>query len=316
MDQPRSLRDKQPQPLLCPMPVPVPPYSRPPAHPADKLKRHSDPTGYTSLQTSCSLSSLDTQHVISHRPHRIWEEELPNYQLGFPQGLTTAANAGVIKGARAQACLPPATSIVRRSQPYVHCRRHSSGNMVTNFSAPMSLASILFTADSSSTQTYKPTPLRIEGEAGDVMNVSPIENYDKILARNFGTFSPLLEDPSPDAQCDSGSSPIGPVTPTPFVDFIDRAITSGYIRPSIDPTCLPSYNRYHGNQQQQRYGQSNHVVSKQSPPKQVSAAAAPPPTATTEYKKLADPLSEWLACYVWRVSSTGAGLPSHFVGPS
>lgn len=148
------------------------------------------------------------------------------------------------------------------------------------------------------------------------MNVSPIENYDKIFARNFGAFSPLLEDPFPDAdQCDSGSSPIGPVTPTPFGDFIDRAITSSYIEPSTDPTYPRSYNAYHGNVQQQ-YGQVTHDASKQSPRKQATTVAAPPPTATTEYKKLADPLSEWLACYVWRVCSTGAGLPCHFVRPS
>lgn len=297
------------------MPVPVPPYSRPPAHPADKLKRHSDPTRYTSLQSSYSLGSLDTQRTVSHRPHRIWEEEPLNSQLGFPQGLTTAANAGVIKGARAQACLPPATSLVRRSQPHAHYRRHSSGNMVTSLSAFTSLASSFFTADSSPPQTHRPTPPRTEDGTGDMMNVSPIENFDKIFARNFGAFSPLLEDPSPDAnRCDSGPSPIGPITPTPFGEFIDRAITSSCIEPAIDQTYSRSYNTYHGNQQQ--HNQVNYIVSKQSPRKQAPAVAAPPPTATTEYKKLADPLSEWLACYVWRVCSTGAGLPSHFVRPS
>ena len=295
------------------MPVPVPPYSRPPAHLADKLKRHSDPTRYTSLQTSYSLSSLDTQRTISHRPRRIWEEEPPTSQLGFPQGLTTAANAGVIKGARAQACLPPATSLTHRSQPYVHCRRHSSGNMVITLSAFTSLTFFFFSPlTHPPPQTHKPTPFRAEDDTSDVMNASPTESYNKIFARTFGAFSPLLEDPFPDTdQCDPGSSPIGPVTPTPFGDFIDRAITSGY----TDPTYLRSYGSYHGNQQQQ-HSQLNHIVSKQSPRKYVPTVAAPPPTATTEYKKLADPLSEWLACYVWRVCSTGAGLPSHFVRAS
>ena len=147
------------------------------------------------------------------------------------------------------------------------------------------------------------------------MNVSPIENYHKIFARNFGAFSPLLEDPSPDANQCEGSSPIGPVTPTPFGDFIDRAIPNGYTDPTIDSAFPQSYNAYHGNQQQQ-HSQANRVVSKQSPRKQAPTVSAPPPTATTEYKKLADPLSEWLACYVWRVCSTGAGLPSHFIRPS
>jgi len=296
------------------MPVPVPPYSRPPAHTADKPKRHSDPTRYTSLPASYSLNSLNTQRPVSHRPRRIWEEEF-TAQLGFPQGLTTAANAGVIKGARAQACLPPMASLAHRNRPYVHNRRHSSGDMVTNLSVFSSSASTFFTADSSPTQTYRAT--RSHAEDGDTMNVSPIENYDNFFARNFGAFSPLVEDPSPDAhQYDPCSSPIGPVTPTPFGDFIDRAITSNYVEPTIDPTYpdlgRQSYNAYHGNQQPQ-YGQP---ASKQSPRKQVPTVAAPPPTATTEYKKLVDPLSEWLGCYVWRVCSTGTGLPSNFARPS
>ena len=304
------------------MPVPIPPYSRPPAHPADKLKRHSDPARYTSLPTSYSLNSLDTQRSASHRPRRIWEEEPPTSQLGFPQGLTTAANAGVIKGVRAQACLPPVTSLARRNRPYVHSRRHSSGNMVTNFSTFTSSASIFFTTatDSSPVQNHGSFPLHSEDDTGDTMDVSPTEDYVKFLARNLGAFSPLLEDPSPDAnKYDPCSSPIGPITPTPFADFIDRAITSNHAEPAIDPTYpdlgRQSYNAYHNNQQPQ-YGQANHVVPKQSPRKQVPTVTAPPPTATIEYKKLVDPLSEWLACYVWRVCSTGAGLPSHFVRPS
>jgi len=295
------------------MPVPVPPYSRPPAHSADKLKRHSDPTRYTSLPTSYSLTSLDTQRSVPRRPRRIWEEEFTP-QLGFPQGLTTAANAGVIKGARAQACLPPMASLAHRNRPYVHSRRHSSGDMVTNLSAS---ASIFFTADSFPAQTYRAIRSHHEGDPSDTMNVSPIENYDNFFARNFGAFSPLLEDPSPDAnQYDPCSSPIGPVTPTPFGDFIDRAITSNYVEPTIDPTYPDlgrhSYNAYHGNHQPQ-YGQT---APKQSPRKQVPTVPVPPPTATTEYKKLVDPLSEWLGCYVWRVCSTDAGLPPNFVRPS
>jgi hypothetical protein len=190
--------------------------------------------------------------------------------------------------------------------------------MVTNFSPFTSPAPIVFATDSFPKQTYGAIPFHPENDIGDGMNVSPIESYDRILTRNFGAFSPLLEDPSPDTnQYDPGSSPLGPITPTPFGDFIDRAITSTDVEPTIDPT-YPDLGRqpydYHGNQQPQ-YGQVQ-IFPKQSPRKQVPVVAAPPPTATTEYKKLVDPLSEWLACYVWRVCSTGAGLPSHFARPS
>ena len=310
----RSLRGEQSKSLLLQMPVPVPPYSRPPAHTAGKHKRHSDPTRYISLPTSYSFGSLDTQRSVPHRPHRIWEEEPFLSQPGFSQGLTTAANAGVIKGT--QACLPPATSLARRSRPHAHYRRHSSGNMVNTLSASISSASVLLTTHPPSAQANGSVPSRTEDEASDMMNISPIDNYDKIFVRNFGAFSPLLEAPSPDAgQYDSGSSPIGPVTPTPFGDFIDRAITNSYIDPTYPDLSGQSCTAFRSNQQPQ-YGHTSQVVVKQSPPKQVPSVAAPPPTATTEYKRLVDPLSEWLACYVWRVCSTGAGLPCHFVRPS
>lgn len=185
----------------------------------------------------------------------------------------------------------------------------------------MSLTSNIFVTDSPPTQTYGNNPLHFEDDICDAMNVSPAENYENIFARNFGAFSPLLEDPSPDANhYDSGSSPIGPVTPTPFGEFVDRAITSDYVEPTIDPTYpdlgRQSYGAYHGNQQPQYGHQVSQLVHNQSPRKQIPTVTAPPPTATIEYKKLVDPLSEWLACYVWRVCCTGAGLPSHFVRPS
>ena len=78
-------------------------------------------------------------------------------------------------------------------------------------------------------------PLHLEDNIGGTMNVSPAENYENIFARNSGASSPLVGDPSPDAnQYDSGSSPIGPTTPTPFGEFVDRAIVSNYIKSTID----------------------------------------------------------------------------------
>jgi len=78
-------------------------------------------------------------------------------------------------------------------------------------------------------------PLHPEDNIGNTMNVSPAENYENIFARNCGAFSPLVGDPSPDAnQYDSGSGPARPVTPTPFGEFVDQAIISNYIKPTID----------------------------------------------------------------------------------
>jgi hypothetical protein len=33
------------------------------------------------------------------------------------------------------------------------------------------------------------------------------------------------------------------------------------------------------------------------------------PTATTAYKRLAEPLADWVANYVWKVCTTGTNLP-------
>jgi hypothetical protein len=115
------------------MPVPVPRYTRPPAHPVTKPHRHSDPPRPTSILPSFHFANSNgNDHLNSWRnnkPHRIWEDD-PIEHLGFCDGLTTAANAHVIKGVRAQACLPPISSTARHSAVHTNTYRHSTGDMV------------------------------------------------------------------------------------------------------------------------------------------------------------------------------------------
>jgi hypothetical protein len=154
------------------------------------------------------------------------------------------------------------------------------------------------------------------------MQISPAEGFS-LCPRDYGAFSPVLEDPSPEthADYDPGSSPIGPLTP--FGDFIDRAIAKN-TEPSdyMDPVdSMYHYGQVRDPYQGLHYGSPYSQTQNHAPPngplKQPSAPDTPSvPSASVDYKKLAEPLSEWLACYVWRVCTTGAGLPHHFFRPS
>jgi hypothetical protein len=136
-----------------------------------------------------------------------------------------------------------------------------------------------------------------------------------------GAFSPIYEDQSPgsDSGPDSGSSPVGPITP--FCDFVDRAVAhaQSYATQhsySAEPAPTDAY-----------YQEKPAQVAACQPPaffpaitephaqvqNPTNAGPAPPAVA---YKKLSEPLSEWVAGYVWKVCTTGMSLPSAFAQPS
>jgi len=154
------------------------------------------------------------------------------------------------------------------------------------------------------------TPLSFpEDDDVDLMQISPVEGLSTYCS-SYGAFSPVFEDPSPDTHLDydPGSSPIGPLTP--FGDFIDRAMAKddldypGNVRQPYD-----SYqdHRYGAPQnQKQEYNQA------EPSPAAATIATTAAPSASIDFKKLVDPLSDWLAAYVWKVCTTGAGLPHPF----
>lgn len=54
--------------------------------------------------------------------------------------------------------------------------------------------------------------------------------------------------------------------------------------------------------------------TKDKPPAQASSSDPQyAPAAIAAYRKLAEPLSDWLAEYIWKVCTTGYNLPEHFV---
>jgi hypothetical protein len=121
-----------------------------------------------------------------------------------------------------------------------------------------------------------------------------------------GAFTPVFEEESPDSSGEPNSSPVGPVTP--FADFVDRAVAAA----SQAYMALEQFSDVKDAQ--------SHFVHIQSPQPQspeIPKEPAPPepvvtPSATATYKKLAEPLSEWVANYVWKVCTTGMSLPPAF----
>lgn len=157
-------------------------------------------------------------------------------------------------------------------------------------------------------QAYDTPPYFPEDDDIDLMQISPTGNFNP-YSSSYGAFSPVFEDPSPETRLDydPASSPIGPLTP--FGDFIDRAMADDdFEHPDNMGQPYDSYQDHRYGAQQQSY---------ESPQKQAPASdTVAAPSASVDYKRLVDPLSEWLALYVWRVCTTGAGLPHPFFRPS
>jgi hypothetical protein len=118
-----------------------------------------------------------------------------------------------------------------------------------------------------------------------------------------GAFSPVYEDDSPQMVDgpDPASSPIGPATP--FGEFVDRAVAA-----ATSPEGFRSVTEMVQHESQYQF-------ACQDEPKLVAPMLEPivTPSTTVSYKKLAEPLADWVASYVWKVCTTGMSLPSEFV---
>lgn len=331
------------------MPVPVPYYHKQPAHPVIKINQSAvaDPrsSGFQHLTHSLPLppsgpppSFATREEWISslpswrrNKPRRIWEEDFAHphdlSRPGFEEGLTVAENAAVIKGALAQARIPPISTLLS-SAGYASCTTEmyprSPEEEVNMYSArwhcddvsrstevsPATSAEYDMLVDYPDThyEDYGTNTPSSYGAAG--MYTS--EEYDR------GAFSPVFEDMSPDGipVADRASSPMGPNTP--FADYVDSAFAAAPFVPaygcshSASASCEVRHvqDQCCGAQCQQcQYGQPEQPVAPPAPEPVVT------PTATAAYKKLAEPLSDWIATYVWKVCTTGMSLPAEYAQP-
>lgn len=132
-------------------------------------------------------------------------------------------------------------------------------------------------------------------QSGNVACMNEMQYESQSLWRQdeWGAFTPIFEDQSPDGDSRGTPSPMEPVTP--FGDFIDRALGDSATNAALSYPVASEHPQ--GSQGAQAAQTNAHSDS-------VSA-----PSATESYKRLALPLAEWMANYVWKVCVTGMDLP-------
>jgi hypothetical protein len=298
------------------MPVPVPRHSNQVAHPVIKTFRCGDTQIPNLAHTlpaapTCPPPSFGTREQwISSlpswrrtKPRRIWEDDSrladKRVKQDFHWGLTAAGNASVIKGTHADACIPPFTS-----QP----------------PAEIEMTPDRFTMSHGQWGTRSPVRshdniMVVEEESRDIRRIAMISAGSSYGEQGFerGAFSPIFEDESPGATgLITNNSPLEPLTP--FGDFVDHAVATA--QSSAD------YLAFVGNTipraaDMSCQAPSCHMVPEE--PKEPVPAPAPEavtPSATSGYRKLAEPLSDWVANYVWQVCTNGLSLPSLYSRPS
>ncbi|PPR03843.1 hypothetical protein CVT26_000841 [Gymnopilus dilepis] len=334
------------------MPVPVPRHSIPVAHPVVKNSHRN--LGQT-LQTPLLPAFLSgpPQEPPPSSAQEEWLRSLPSWrrsdqrlsvdevhspvqplhQQDFYLGLAAAGNAPVIKGAHAEACIPPMQSFFGHDPAPIKLV-HPNGQ----YAAPQAI-DVEMDLDNSSCARAPIHPgqghdiligqdalaaagsdmHRASSGSGDTPPVGILTDSVTLCNRSYLS-SPIYDDQSPGSASgpDSGSSPLEPLTP--FGDFVDRAIAESQHAVLedhyVDHSALA--DEYQEKQIVPEVYQAAPVfptiadVPKQQDP--VSDTLTP--GASGWYKKLAEPLSEWVANYVWKVCTTGFSLPPAFVQPS
>jgi hypothetical protein len=331
------------------MPVPVPRQSKLPAHRVHKCGNdtaksfqqltHTLPISPTGPPPSFGtreewINSLPSWRKL--KPRRIWEDD--NIRVGegrgehnFPEGLTGAANASVIKGTHAQASMPPLFTLLQSSSlvpvaPQADmlggCDEDADDEMSSDcsafdqrrydnesqWSAGSPAANVDEEMDGADATQYGVEEDRPgwHRDDGVIFDEQPYER---------GAFSPVYEDDSPQMVDgpDVASSPIGPATP--FGEFVDRAVATAEAYTSLEPTHSGTHPAQYESQHQFSDDVSGQCQAYQEELKVAAPILEPAtiPSSTVNYKKLASPLADWVASYVWKVCTTGMSLPSEFV---
>ena len=311
------------------MPVPVPRTNRPTAYPVIKHNPAQTKAIHTISATPNRLQSLPSWRRKSHHPG--WQEIIPppaQYSLqGFYKGLTAADNASVIKGAHAEACIPPKYKSIPFSQMITDILpSDDQANWEVDGDYAMSSHRLSHVDQTQFHDSWDSNHmisnqhcgiLQEEEDRSRYLNKSSFKVVTDVAVVNDRLLHQAIS-PNPDSSSghDSGSSPMEPVTP--FVEFIDHAVAApqysisddGYANSNVTHEC---------------YQDAQTVLSTcQVPP--VSPSIAEPPlkhhlvvdtvTFSLGFKKLSGPLADWVANYVWKTCTTGLSLPPTFSQPS
>ena len=320
------------------MPVPVPLYTKQPAHPVIKRSQFSDSDSRASLFQNATHSlplpprgpppALATREEWinslpdwrRNKPRTVWEDDnIHHYSTGsgFNQGLTVADNATVIKGAPAQACIPPFSTLIAGVS-------YPPGSTADMFTSPAEDADDEMSPYVDGDDAWHSDDIDMQALDSDndslEFHSAPTTNgvnaYHESSA-DRGMFSPLHEETSPEdiRNHDYYSSPVGPRTP--FGDYVERAFAQpqnihyGNHRHQLDAVSQApyTYEECCGNQCYQCQQQYDHQARQVIQPAPVSEPT-PTPSTSGDYKKLAEPLADWMANFVWKVCTTGVFIKS------
>ncbi|KIM83748.1 hypothetical protein PILCRDRAFT_96969 [Piloderma croceum F 1598] len=334
------------------MPVPVPRQSRLPAHPVFKRGNDIDNAKYSVFQQLTRtlpvspvgpppsfgtreewINSLPSWRKL--KPRRIWEDDSTRVSEGrgeqrFQEGLTGAVNASVIKGTHAKACIPPLFTFLQDSSfapvvPQTDVRQACDEDADDEMSSDGSVMDqgqydngSQWSASSPAANNDDEMDVAQEPQYGVAEDRPGWHRDDGVVFEEppyeRGAFSPVCEDDSPQMVDgpDPASSPIGPTTP--FGEFVDRAVAAAETYTSggfLSSTEMIQHESHY----QLADEAPNFDHQYQEEPKPVAPFLEPvvTPSTTINYKKLAEPLADWVASYVWKVCTTGMSLPADFV---
>ena len=299
------------------MPVPVPRTNRPTAYPVIKHNPAQTKAIHTVSAAPNRLQSLPSWRRKGRHPG--WQETLPPTQYpiqDFYKGLTAADNASVIKGAHAEACIPPqykSTLLCQMIEDPFPSDDQSSWEGDGDYamsSQSLSLRSQTQFHDSSSWDSnhlidHQGCGLLPEDRSHYLNNPSSLEVVSNAAAINDQfSYQAISPKPTSPSGHDSGSSPMEPITP--FGEFIDRAVATAQYPISDDGYADASATH-------ECYQTPPIFPSIAEPPaKHQPVVDSGTSSSTLGFKKLSGPLADWAANYVWKACTAGLSLPAIF----
>jgi hypothetical protein len=236
----------------------------------------------------------------------------------FPSGLIRAGNAQIIKGDRAQACIPPLLTLYKAEQSrYSQYPQEFEDDVDEIGSATLDYEiESQWSGGTSHSEDLAEMEIDPTCDPRFLSNNGSLRTTDVSFRPHFvdDSYSPTSEEcapsePVPDE--DPVSSPLGPITP--FGVFVDRVVASHFAGPKAAlPITAPfDPNSIH-------YGAPPPAATLQYEVVEQQLAVPPTPdvmsmpSATLSYKKIADPLAEWVASFVWKVCTTGLCLHTQY----
>ncbi|KAJ3572642.1 hypothetical protein NP233_g2952 [Leucocoprinus birnbaumii] len=315
------------------MPVPVPRHTKQLSHQVVKHKvLHSQAADLQALSSSlppCPTGpppSFGTREEWINslpawrrdKPRRIWEDEPrpidnPSDQV-FPRGLTAAGNASVIKGTPAEACLPPLYTLFGQVTPPHPAVDEVDEDMGSDCSMDHLDNQSQWTASSPRRELEDLDATNFRQQPDTHLRVDCAYGH---TSSDIDGFSPAYDDRSPE---DPVSSPLEPLTP--FGVFVDRAVADAHVYPPCDSTYpveiaaqAPVFTESKG-APHQGFAPFAPAAFGENSKEPAPAAENVTSSINAGYKKLAEPLANWIADYVWKVCTTGLSLPHTFVAHS